>query len=173
MNFTGNTLNGVLEFNNGQTNRTYDISGNTFGVSNAYGPGSDFAHIEIKNNSQANSLINIQNNTFGGHSNFSIFSGRSAGVTVQNNTFTPAAGATAFTHIHVNTKHRTSSFPSLAFSSSISLLGNTFNGNAAVGQNGKAIELANHDNVCNFGTVVLERMRRKIFFKAILLNLLD
>ncbi len=166
MSFTGNTFNGVLEFNNGQTNRTYDISGNTFGVSNAYGPGSDFAHIEIKNNSQANSLINIVNNTFIGHSIFSIFSGRSAGVTVQNNTFTPAAGATAFTHIHVNTKHRTNSFPSLAFSSSISLLENTFNGNAAPGQTGKAIELANHDNVCNFGAVVFGTNADKNIFHS-------
>lgn len=166
MSFSGNTMNGLLELNNGQTNRTYDISGNTFGVSNASGPGSDFAHIEIKNNSQANSLINIQNNTFSGHSNFSIFSGRSAGVTVQNNTFTPDANATTFTHIHVNTKHRTSSFPSLAFSSSISLLGNTFNGNAAVGQNGKAIELANHDNLCNFGAVIFGTNADKNMFQS-------
>lgn len=165
MSFTGNTFNGVLEFNNGQANRAYDITGNTFGVSNGYGPGSDFAHIEIKNNSQTNSLINIENNTFSGHSHFSIFSGRSAGVTVQNNTFTPDANATAFTHIHVNTKHRTGSFPSLAFSSSISLLENTFNGNAAPGQNGKAIELANHDNVCNFGSVVFGTNAQKNIFQ--------
>jgi parallel beta-helix repeat protein len=166
MSFTGNTLNGVLEFNNGQTNRSYDISGNTFGVSNAYGQGSDFAHIEIKNNSQPNALVNIENNTFSGHSNFSIFSGRSGGVSVQNNTFTPDAGAIAFTHVHSNTKHRTSSFPSLAFSSSITLLGNTFNGNAAPGQNGKAIELANHDNVCNFGAVVFGTNAQKNIFQS-------
>jgi parallel beta-helix repeat protein len=145
-------IKGALELNNLEAGHMHIVDNNVFDVAEAYGASTDFAAIELKNNSQTGVSLEITNNVFQNHPYYGIFSGRSAGVHVEGNDFT-AAGA-SFTHVHINTKHRTSSFPSVAFSSDMTLLNNTFNGNGT-SPGGIALELANHDNVCDFGDVII------------------
>ncbi|NUP97451.1 MAG: lamin tail domain-containing protein, partial [Planctomycetaceae bacterium] len=152
LNFDNNTLDGVTEINSTAFAGTHSFSGNLCGPSNANGPGSEFALLELKNLQFAGVTLDITGNTFAGFTNFGLFSGRGQNLNVANNVFTPAVGATGFRSARFDTKQRTNAaapYAALALTG-ISVTGNTFNGNAALGQAGIALELANSDSVSSF-----------------------
>jgi hypothetical protein len=153
LNITNDSLKGETEINStGAGNHTF--SNNICDVSNAYGPGTDFALLELKNLTTGGSNMLISGNTFSNYVNFGIFSGRSNNVTIDNNTFTPDPASVVFRSIRVDTKQRTTA-PQTAFASGADIIKNTFNGNVAVGQAGVSVELANSDNISSIGTVTL------------------
>jgi hypothetical protein len=149
-----NTLFGVAEINSITFVGSHSFDGNVCDVSNANGPGSEFALLELKNLELAGPTLSVSGNTFNGFVNFGVFSGRSGNVALANNVFTPAAGATGFRSVRFDTKQRTNGtapYPAVALAG-ISVTGNTFNGNVALGQAGIALELANSDSVSSFAT---------------------
>jgi len=112
-----------------------------------------FALIEIKSNirttgptAPAPPFIDIENNTFLNFYKIGVASTRSRNINVMNNTFTPAADSTNYTHVWLNTKQRTSGAaaaqPPLSVIETL-IQGNTFNSNNVVGGFGVAFQNAN------------------------------
>ncbi|MBL8007390.1 MAG: right-handed parallel beta-helix repeat-containing protein, partial [Ignavibacteria bacterium] len=153
LNIHNNTLKGETEINSPGTG-AHIFSQNTCDPSNAYGSGTDFAMLELKNITAAGASLTVSGNTFQNYVNFGMFSGRSNNVTADNNTFTPDPTAVNFRSLRIDTKQRTTA-PQSAFSSGAVITNNTFNGNAALGQAGIYVELASSDNVSSIGTVIL------------------
>jgi hypothetical protein len=153
LNVTGDSLFGNAEINSLGTG-THSFSNNVCNVSNAFGSGTDFALLELKNISNGSANLNVTGNTFENYVNFGIFSGRSDNITIDNNTFSPDPTAVNFRSIRIDTKQRTLT-PQLAFVSGADILNNTFNGNTALGQAGISLEFANSDNISSFGSVTL------------------
>ncbi len=153
LNITNNTLKGSAELNNFGTG-AHSFNNNICSPAAAFGPGTDFALLELKNISFAGSSLMVQGNTFQGYVNFGVFSGRANNVTFNNNSFTPDAAAVNFRSLRLDTKQRTTAVQT-AFASGAVITNNTFNGNAAVGQTGISVELANSDNVSTFAAVTL------------------
>jgi len=165
LNITNSDLTGVCEINHLAFAGTHTVSGNNFYPSNAYGPGTDFAQIELKNISSATAFLTISDNDFNDYTNFGVFSGRANNVTLDNNTFDPLSTATNYRSVRIDTKQRTTAVQG-AFSSGMTLLKNTFSGNGAGGQTGIAVEIANSDNVSNFSGVTMGTAANENVFEA-------
>ncbi|MBV6477796.1 MAG: hypothetical protein HGGPFJEG_00540 [Ignavibacteria bacterium] len=153
LNITGNTMKGETEINY-LGSGSHSFSGNTSSPSNAFGSGTDFAMLELKNISLAGANIIVSNNNFLNYTNFGVFSGRSNNVTIDNNIFTPDPTAVIFKSVRIDTKQRTIA-PQPAFVSGATITKNTFNGNTALGQTGISVEIANSDSLSSIGTVIL------------------
>ncbi len=155
---TGNTFRGLVEWNSFQTAQPHLISGNVFEASDIKGAGlEDFALLEFKDNSNAGTTIQVENNLFQGHTYFGIFSGRSTGITVENNTFTPNPASSSFVHIHVNNKQRTNALAANQTGNNLTgmtILDNNFAGSGSSGT-GAGVEFATHNTGDGFGTIVL------------------
>lgn len=97
-------------------------------------------------NNVSNKVVSVKNNTFNGH-NWYISMENFKNVTIEGNTFTPAAAATAFRHITVNTKLLSSTPLTSIVRQTIdaTIINNTFNGSATA-TNGKGIAFYNHWN---------------------------
>lgn len=112
-----------------------------------------FALIEIKSNirttgpsSPVPPFIDIENNTLEDFYNIGVALTRSRKCNVVNNTFTPRADSTRYTHVWVNSKQRTAgsaaSQPPLSLIETL-IQGNTFNDNNVFGGYGVAFQNAN------------------------------
>ncbi|RYZ52654.1 MAG: hypothetical protein EOP49_09040, partial [Sphingobacteriales bacterium] len=101
--------------------------------------------VRLQNN-VSNKAVSVKNNTFAGH-NWYISMENFKNVTIDGNTFTPAAAAAAFRHITVNTKLLASTPLASIVRQTIdaTIINNTFNGSAAA-TNGKGIAFYNHWN---------------------------
>ncbi len=148
---TNNNFNGfgleLAEFNAGAASLM--VTGNTFDGTF----GSAFtSSLRLKNNT--NSIpTTVANNTFTGH-NLGINLENYQAVTVDNNTFTPAANSTTYRHIVENTKEGSSSSGTFTPMVSLTLTRNTFNGSGATG--GIGLGFYNQDNDSPvFGTFTL------------------
>ncbi|HMQ70244.1 MAG TPA: hypothetical protein PKC58_14790, partial [Ignavibacteria bacterium] len=151
LNITNDSLFGTAEINSLGTG-SHTFSNNVCNVANAYGSGTDYALLELKNISNGTADLLVSGNTFEQFVNFGIFSGRSNNVTIDNNTFTPDPTAPNFRSVRLDTKQRTTA-PQAAFVSGAVITKNTFNGNNALGQAGISLQLANSDSISSFGTV--------------------
>ena len=153
LNITNDSLFGQTEINS-LGNGTHSFANNVSNVSNAFGSGTDFAMLELKNISNGSANIEVTGNTFENYVNFGVFSGRSSNVNIDNNTFTPDPTAELFKSIRIDSKQRTTA-PQTAFTSNASITNNTFNGNAAFNQKGLSVELASSDSLSSIGTVII------------------
>ena len=153
LNITNDSLFGQTEINS-LGNGTHSFANNVSNVSNAFGSGTDFAMLELKNISNGSANIEVTGNTFENYVNFGVFSGRSSNVNIDNNTFTPDPTAELFKSIRIDSKQRTTA-PQTAFTSNASITNNTFNGNAAFNQKGLSVELASSDSLSSIGTVIV------------------
>jgi hypothetical protein len=153
LNITNDSLRGETEINSTGAG-THSFSNNVCDVANAYGPGTDFALLELKNISFGGTNLIISGNKFQNYVNFGIFSGRSDNVSIDNNTFSPDQAGVYFRSIRIDSKQRTTASQT-AFVSGANITNNIFNGNLASGQAGVSIELANSDNISSIGTVTL------------------
>ncbi|MDZ4713708.1 MAG: right-handed parallel beta-helix repeat-containing protein [bacterium] len=153
VNIEGNNLKGSTEINSPGAG-AHTFINNVCEPANAFGPGTDFALLELKNISTAGSSLSITGNAFQNYVNFGLFSGRANNVTIDNNTFTPDLSAVNFRSIRIDTKQRTTATQS-AFTSGAVILNNSFYGNTALSQAGVSVELANSDNISTIGTVTL------------------
>ena len=148
---TNNNFNGfgleLAEFNAGAASLL--ITGNTFNGTF----GSPFtSSLRLKNNT--NSIpTTVANNTFTGH-NLGISLENYQAVTIDNNTFTPAANSTTYRHIVENTKEGSSSSGFFTPMVSLTLTRNTFNGSGATGGTGLAFYNQDNDSPV-FGTFTL------------------
>ncbi|GAB4124289.1 MAG: hypothetical protein OHK0045_11310 [Raineya sp.] len=142
-NLIQNCVQAGIELNIPVANTTHDIINNTINITPAAAPNT-FCGIEIKDNINNNCIINIQNNTIQGHQNVGIWLGRSQNVNIVSNTLTPLNTATAYTHLVVNTKNRTTAASAGAAITveNISIRGNSFNHSSNFG--GAGIAFANH-----------------------------
>ena len=129
-----------LEINTPNTG-THIVRNNRFDASS---PNDALTLIELKSNDVATASVLIDSNSFNGYVNYGVFSTRSNNVTVTANTFTPADTARNFTHIHVNSKQRTTSIAQPAFTNGITVTNNTFNGSTVGG--GTGIMFGDADN---------------------------
>jgi len=153
LNITGNNTKGTNELNYFGAG-AHSFVNNICKPASAFGGGTDFAMLELKNISLPASSLNITGNSFEEYVNFGIFSGRSNNITIDNNTFIPEPSAVNFRSIRIDTKQRT--LPAQpAFVSGAVITNNTFFGSVAAGENGISVELANSDNVSSIGTVVI------------------
>jgi hypothetical protein len=153
LNITNDSLFGTAEINSLGTG-SHTFSNNVCNVANAFGSGTDYALLELKNISNGTANLLVSGNTFENFVNFGVFSGRSNNVTIDNNTFTPDPTAPNFRSIRLDTKQRTTA-PQGVFVSGAVITKNTFNGNAALGQAGISLQLANSDSISSFGTVTV------------------
>lgn len=141
---TGNHFNGggveLAEHNAGAG--IFTISNNTFDGTFANGYSSS---LRLKNNINGKQT-NVTNNTFTGHT-WGISMENYRAATIDGNTFTPAASATAFRHVTVNTKLIASTPLASVVRQAVdaTITGNTFNG-VATATNGKGIAFYNHWN---------------------------
>ena len=148
---TNNNFNGfgleLAEFNAGALSLM--ITGNTFNGTF----GSPFtSSLRLKNNTSSIPTT-VANNTFTGH-NLGISLENYQAVTVDNNTFTPAANSTTYRHIVENTKEGSSSSGAFTPMVSLTLTRNTFNGSGTTG--GIGLGFYNQDNDSPvFGTFTL------------------
>ena len=144
VNITNNNLNGggveCVAPNIGTG--TLNITGNTFDgtFGNTY-----TSCLRVKDNINASAMATlIQNNTFSNHT-WGISLENYKSVTIDNNTFTPLAGSTAFRHITVNTKELNSSSATVTQTAlDGTFTNNIFNGSGVAG--GKAMVFLNHDS---------------------------
>ncbi|MBK6876596.1 MAG: right-handed parallel beta-helix repeat-containing protein [Ignavibacteria bacterium] len=153
LNITGNNTKGTNELNYFGAG-AHSFNNNVCKPASAFGGGTDFAMLELKNVSLPASSLNITGNSFEEYVNFGIFSGRANNITIDNNTFIPEPSAVNFRSIRIDTKQRTLPAQS-AFVSGAVITNNTFFGSIAPGENGISVELANSDNVSSIGTVVI------------------
>ncbi len=153
LNIHNNTLKGVNEINSLGTG-AHIFDQNICDPANAFGSGTDFAMLELKNITNAGASLMVSGNTFQNYVNFGVFSGRSANVTIDNNVFSPDPTAVNFRSVRVDTKQRTTA-PQSAFVSGAVITNNTLNGNVAISQAGISVELANSDNISSIGSVII------------------
>jgi hypothetical protein len=138
-----NDINGTVLVIAPKTGVTVDVHNNTLGNATQMTPASYYAVLELRSIETAD--VNVTNNQFNNYVNIGLLSEASKNVNVTGNTFTPAAGANAFTSIMANTKLMTNGVQGNTYSDEIEIKGNTFNV-GAVGQ-GKAIVFADHYGV--------------------------
>ncbi|HMS33345.1 MAG TPA: right-handed parallel beta-helix repeat-containing protein, partial [Ignavibacteria bacterium] len=153
MNITNDSLYGETEINYLGAG-THSFSNNYCNVSNAFGGGTDYALLELKDISLAGANLTVSGNKFQDFVNFGIFSGRSNNVTIDNNQFLPDPTAVNFRSVRIDSKQRTIA-PQPAFVSGAVITKNTFTGNVALGQNGIFVELASSDNISSIGSVTI------------------
>jgi len=163
LNIESNDLKGNAEINY-LGNGAHSFINNICEPSNAYGGGTDFAMIELKNITLPGASLMVSGNSIQNYVNFGIFSGRSGNVTIDNNTFIPDLSAVNFRSIRIDTKQRTLA-PQPAFTSNAVITNNTFNGNSALGQTGISVELANSDSLSSIGTVTVGTLGDENLFK--------
>jgi hypothetical protein len=149
-NITGNTFNAAGLDLTEPNATTVTVSGNSFlPAVPIFGQS-----LLVKHNYFVGGVVVINNNTFTGHGNIGILSGSSHGVTVSNNTFTPAATATNFSHILFSTSYPTGGTPIALADNGISIQGNTFNDNGVAV--GRAIDVQNGQSVgSGYGSVLV------------------
>jgi len=150
-----NALNGLCEINNLAYVGAHTFDQNVCLPGNANGPGTDFAQLELKNLTTAGSTLSIGQNQFTNYVNFGLFAGRASGVTVHDNTFAPAATATNFRSVRLDTKQRTNGVQVPYTNVGLALVNNAFQGNLALGQTGIAFQIANSDSASSFGAITV------------------
>ncbi|MCB9893539.1 MAG: tandem-95 repeat protein [Planctomycetes bacterium] len=129
---------------------TVDFTANTFAPLSA---ATTFTSAYLKFVNQA--AVTFIGNTFTGHENVAILSGASDTVDIQSNNFTPAAGATNFTHILVSSGYETAGAPNPNPANDITIRGNAFNN--AAGASGRAVDFQdqNDDIGSAWGTITM------------------
>ncbi len=102
------------------------------------------------------SPVTVSNNTFTGHT-VGVLSAGSTGTVVSDNDFTPAVGASSFSHVRVDTRVPTGGpQPPPFLPNSVTITGNDFNESTVAG--GIGVELLNGNpgaSVPDFGTVTV------------------
>lgn len=153
MDITNNTFNGITMINAPLTGVTVAIDNNTFSGDTQMTPNSLYALVELR--SVEDATVIFSNNTVEEYTNIGFISESSKNVTVSGNTFNPAATATDFISLMVNTKFMTNGTQGNTYSDEIEILGNTFN--AGTANQGAAIVFADHYGVNTpaFGTITI------------------
>jgi uncharacterized delta-60 repeat protein len=138
--FDSNTLHGTgLTITEPNAGASVDVGSNTFAPT--YGV--DDGEVEVRHDYNASAPVSIHNNQFTLlSSTIGVLSAGSLGVSVDSNTFTPAAGATGTVAVDVDTQEPSSTVPAPVVASAISITNNTFNATAAA--SATAIIIANH-----------------------------
>lgn len=110
--------------------------------------------LEVKGFRTANANLQIESNQIKNFSTIGTFIQRSNNVTLANNVFTPfaAAGNTQFQSVVFSSKEGTSSSQSAATSNNLTIVGNTFNGNAN-NVAGTGVAFYNHNAAVNVAPI--------------------
>lgn len=156
VNFTGNTLYGMVEYNSPNANSTTNFTNNDFFRNPDL---THLANFEIRLNRFPTAFINLNGNTFddiaeGGYPYWGVLSLRSQNISLTNNVFIAHPLATDFQFILASTRQQgTLANPSDNFANTISIKGNEFIGNSAVASNKIGIHIARHRQEQTFGTI--------------------
>ena len=142
------------------------ITGNAItGFVNSGSPGLFVNHNTAGTVIVTGNAFKVPESPFAGYPSIGLLSGGSRNLTVTGNTFTPAAGATNYSLVVVDTQHRDGQQQGVRVPNSIDFRGNTLNGSGTVAGIGFAIYNGNSTQVSDtvttpntvpaFGTITL------------------